>query len=191
MSDADQKYPGRMNVAQFLAWSDEQEDGARFELHYGQVHKAQSERLDHAVVKSRVFMALRQAIVSAKLHCHALPDGMAVPIDEDMVFEPDAQVYCGVELSPETVLVRHPIIVIEVLSPATRRYDLTVKLINYFRNPSIEHYLVVAIGERKIIHYRRPREGEIDTRIIAQGALALDPPGLSLQIADIFPDGVF
>ena len=177
-----------MTIEEYLVWDAEREIDGRFELHRGQVVKANAERISHAFVKGNIRNAFHNAIRARGLPCHALPDGMAVPVGDDTVFEPDAQVYCGERLAPDTVLIRHPVIVVEVLSPFTRRTDLGIKMVRYFLNESIQHYLIVVIEDRKIIHHQRASDVDIRTRIDAGGDIVLDPPGLVLAVADVFGD---
>ena len=112
---------------------------------------------------------------------------MAVRVDEETVFEPDALVRCGEPLPGETVLILDPIIVVEVASPSTQRVDALHKLTRYFRNASIVHYLIVLPGSRSICHHRRGADERIETAILTSGVLALDPPGLSLEVETLFP----
>ncbi|QGM99778.1 Uma2 family endonuclease [Methylocystis parvus] len=174
----------RMSAEEFLAWS--QTQAGRYELTGGEVFAQASERAAHAKIKFRIAMALYEAVRSKGLPCHVLPDGMAVRIDADTVFEPDAQLYCGPELPPDTILVESPVIVIEVLSPSTGKNDALGKLAAYFRLPSVAHYLIVSPDQKLIFHHARGQGVTILTRIVREGAIALDPPGLEIALADIY-----
>ncbi len=174
----------RMSAEEFLAWS--QTQAGRFELAGGEIFAQASERVALAKIKGRVFMALHNAIHDKGLSCHALPDGMAVRVDAQTVFEPDAQVYCGPELPADTLLVESPVIVVEVLSPSTGKNDALGKLAAYFRMPSVAHYLIVSPDEPLIFHHARGEGTAIVTRIIREGVAALDPPGLELSLDAIY-----
>lgn len=39
---------------------------------------------------------------------------------------------------------------------------------------------------RAIVHHRHGEAGEIASRILREGTLALDPPGIELSVADVF-----
>ena len=93
------------------------------------------ERAAHARRKAAVWSALRDGIEAAGLPCEALPDGMAVRIDEHTAYEPDALVHCEEGLSDDAVLVPAPLIVVEVLSPSTATRDTGANLADYFRVP--------------------------------------------------------
>jgi Uma2 family endonuclease len=179
--------PLRMTADEFIAWAMERQDGGRCELVAGEVVAMAPERLAHARVKARVHRALADAIEHGGLPCEAFPDGMAVEVAADTVYEPDAMVRCGAPLPGETVKVLDPVVVVEVLSPSTRARDAGAKLDDYFRMPSVRHYLILKIENRTIIHHTRGEGGEVATRILRDnGTLRLDPPGITLDVADLF-----
>jgi Uma2 family endonuclease len=103
-------------------------------------------------------------------------------------YEPDALVYSGSKLAPAAVEVANPVIVVEVLSSSTRHIDLSAKLVDYFRLPSIAHYLIVDPEKPRIIHHARATGDTILTRIVTEGRIALDPPGVEIAVADVYAD---
>jgi len=176
----------RMTVEQFLAWLEDGPEGARYELVAGEVVAMAPERAAHARLKARIWRALDDQIVAHGLSCEALPDGMTVKIDEHTAYEPDALVHCDQPLPDDAIIVPAPVIVVEVLSPTTKAHDAGAKLADYFRLPSVRHYLLVRTERPTVIHHRRADDGSIATRIVTAGALALDPPGLTLELAQIY-----
>ena len=181
-----QPRPPRMTADEFIAWAMEQPDGARYELVGGEVVAMAPERVAHARAKARVFNALADAIERGDLACEAFPDGMAVQVSADTVYEPDAQVRCGPPLPDDDVKVLDPVIVVEVLSPSTRAYDAGAKLGGYLRMPSVRHYLLLDTKGRIVIHHERSANGDIATRIAHEGSLRLDPPGIALDVTGLF-----
>ena len=173
-----------MTVDEFLAWAETQE--GRYELHGGEVFSMAAERSAHAEMKFAVQVSLQAGIKKARLTCHMLPDGMTVRISNDTAHEPDALVYCGPKLPGAALEVPNPVIVVEVLSPSTRRIDASKKLPGYFSLPSVHHYLIVDPDGPPLIHHQRQADGTILTRLISDGGLRLDPPGLDMQVAELF-----
>ncbi len=110
---------------------------------------------------------------------------MMVRIAARTAFEPDALVVCPSPPGLRTMEIRNPVIVVEVLSPSTAADDHGVKLDGYFSLPSVEHYLIVDPDRRVMIHHRRGRDA-IETRILREGLLRLDPPGLQAEVATFF-----
>ena len=173
-----------MTVDEFLAWADGRP--GRYELYRGEIYPMSPETAGHAETKAAVYMALRDAIRARSLPCHVLPDGMTVRIDKATAFEPDAVVYAGEKIPRTAIEVPNPLIVVEVLSPSTRQFDASGKLAGYFRVPGLAHYLIIDPTEPMIVHHSRGRADDILTRVVTEGAIALDPPSLELRLADIY-----
>lgn len=181
--------PKRMTVEQFVDWAMRLPDGERYELDGGEVVAMAPERARHAKAKLRAARLLEDGVAAAGLACEVYPDGMGVQVDETTVYEPDALVRCGASLDDDAVVVPDPLIVVEVVSPASRGVDRGAKLAGYFRVASVAHYVVVLIERRAVLHHARGEAGVIHTRILTEGALTLDPPGLTLDVAALFAAG--
>src|SRR5208337_1062180 len=173
----------KMTVDEFLAWAEGRE--GRFELEDGEIISMSPQQVGHALVKMRVVNALAAAISRTSVNCQALPDGITVRVNRFTAFEPDALVHCGDLPALNALEVPNPVIVVEVLSPSSMRRDLTGKVAGYFKVESIRHYLIVDAEEAVIIHYGRSAEGIFPPKIIRDGQIALDPPGLTLDAADL------
>lgn len=171
----------RMTSDEFIAWAMSRPKGERYELAAGEVVAMAPERAAHARAKLRIVRRLAEAIEAQGLPCEAYTDGMAVEVDAETIYEPDATLRCGAPLPDDAVRMTDPIIVVEVLSPSTRARDAGAKLEDYFRLPSVRHYLIVKTENRTVIHHARDAAGAITTRIVTDGALHLDPPGIELR----------
>lgn len=174
----------RLTVDEFLAWAPLQP--GRFELYAGKVYAMSPERAGHAKVKFAVQVELARAIKAAGLGCHLLPDGMTVRVNKTTAHEPDALVYCGPEVPADVVEIPNPVIVVEVLSPTTRHIDGSHKLVGYMSVPSIQHYLIVNPDGGPVIHHRRQSDGSILTHLVTASTITLDPPGLTVDVAQFF-----
>ncbi len=74
---------------------------------------------------------------------------------------PDLSVVCGsprVEERREDTLL-NPLLLIEVLSPSTERYDRGMKFRRYQLIPSFAEYLLIAQDRPRIEHYLRQDDG--------------------------------
>ena len=181
-TEAPPKNPTR---AEFRAWAERQP--GRYELYWGEVVPMNAQRIGHAQVKVRVWQALDRAIRAAGIECQAFGDGVTVEIGDQTNYEPDALVNAGPAPDPDAVAAPKPIIVVEVTSPTTASIDTGEKLADYFRVPSIQHYLIVRTAYREVIHHAR-RGDHVEARVIAAGPLHLDPPGLVVTVEDFFVD---
>jgi Uma2 family endonuclease len=173
----------RLSREEFRRWTENHT--GRFERVTGQPVAMSPGRVGHARIKSRVWAALDRAIRVAAVPCEALPDGITVEVGDDTDYEPDAIVNCGPRLPEDAIAATHPVIVVEVLSPATQSIDVGDKLADYFRVESVQHYLIFRARRREVIHRRRAGD-EIVTRVVNFGTIILDPPGITIDIADIY-----
>jgi Uma2 family endonuclease len=173
----------RYSRDEYRRWCEAQPRG-RYERVDGRIVAMSPERVVHARVKGAVFVALRRAVAEAGLACEALPDGVTVE-SGDSDYEPDALVNCGVPMADNAIAAPSPVIVVEVLWPGTAATDTGAKLAGYFRVPSVAHYLIVHPTRRTVIHHRR--NGDlIDTRIVADGLIRMDPPGVVIGLDEIY-----
>jgi Uma2 family endonuclease len=174
-----------MSVDEYLAWA--QDHPGRYELFNGDVFAMSPEGARHAEIKFAIQTALDRSIRSRRLPCQMLPDGMTVRVNDNTAYEPDALVYCGAKISPAALEVPNPIILVEVLSPSTRHVDAARKLGDYFRLPSVAHYLIVDPLKPLILHHARTAGSEIVlTHIVTEGTITLDPPGITLAVTDVY-----
>lgn len=176
----------RMTVDEFLVWAEGRP--GRYELVNGEAIAMSPQRARHAEAKASAYVVLRRAVEAANAPCRAMPDGMTVRVDRTTAYEPDALVYCGARVDPDSVEIAHPVIVVEVHSPSTKHVDTGSKLVGYFRVPSVIHYLILDPVKRLVIHHKRGEGDLIETRIASEGVLDLTPPGLSVPVADLFPE---
>jgi Uma2 family endonuclease len=176
--------PQRLSREEFHRWAEGQ--SMRYERVGGEPVAMSPERIQHVRVKARVWAALDRAIAAAGVDCEALSDGVTVEIDDETDYEPDAVVNWGPPAPPDAIAAANPIIVVEVLSPATQSIDTSDKLAGYFRVASIEHYLIVSARRREVVHHRRETDA-IVSRVVNVGTIHLEPPGLTIDIAEFYP----
>lgn len=192
----------KLTVEEFLDWVEkdpdtvfEFEDGyrlpksdVRFELCGGNVVAMAPERAIHAETKFRVALTLKSAIDAAGSACETWIDGVGVRIGDGWAFEPDAFIRCGDPVPPDAKDIDDPLVIVEVLSPASRGKDLGEKFEGYFLLPSLQHYLIVDPDRRRVIHHQRQADSDaLLTRIVSAGSIRLDPPGIEVAIDDMLP----
>ena len=182
MSDAAEKL---MNVDEFLVWAEGRE--GNWELHDGAAVLMAPERIRHTFVKTNAAIALANAVRRAGVRCLALSEGVTVRVAARRAFVPDASVLCPPPGDDE-LTTANPLIVVEVLSPSTAAFDHGAKLEGYFSLASLAHYLLIDPDRRVLIHHSRGRGDVIETRILHEGAVRLDPPGLAFDVGELFGD---
>ena len=175
----------KMDVDAFLAWVQTQ-PGGHFELYGGQIVAMAPERAAHARGKFELAIALRNSIRASDLPCETFIDGLGIRTGTDTFYEPDVFVRCGERLAGDVIETDDPVIIVEVNSPSTSNIDTGLKLADYFRLPSLRHYLVVDTARRRAIHHMRDEAGNVATHILAGGAVRFDPPGLNINLDEVF-----
>jgi Uma2 family endonuclease len=173
-----------MTVDEFLDFAEGQE--GRWELENGVAYAMAPERYGHGRAKFAAVLALNRAIQRVGLPCEAVIDSVAVRIGPKTAYQPDAHVYCGPRAADEMREAPSPVVIVEVLSPSTRGRDEGKKLVAYFSLPSVRHYLIIDPDDRVVVHHRRDKDGRIEPATLRAGALRLDPPGLELDVAELF-----
>jgi Uma2 family endonuclease len=166
----------------FRRWYEAQPRG-RYERVDGRIAAMAPERGAHLRVKGAIFKALDRAVTLAGVPCQALPDGATVETG-DSDYEPDALVNCGEPMADDAIAAPCPVIIVEVLSPGTASTDTGGKLADYFRIPSVAHYLIVHPIRRTVTHHRRTDVG-IDTRIVVNEPITMAPPGIVITVEEI------
>jgi len=175
----------KLDVDGFLAAFEGRE--GRWELRSGLPVKLSAETAGHVRVKGLAYRALQDAITRARAPCEAFPEGLTVRIDSMNAYEPDALVQCGATVADRSLEAPSPIIVVEVISPSSRAFDRGTKRDGYFSLPSVQHYLILDPEQQTVAHHFRKSDGGLNSRDLRSGALRLDPPGLELDVASLFP----
>ncbi len=173
-----------MTAAEFLDWA-AREDVGRVELIDGEVVAMAGETRGHAQVKGDLSRSMARALDESGSGCEGFVSGPAVITDDRTAYIPDFVIDCGDDGDWDRMDAVEPVVVVEVLSPSTRRKDLVEKLERYFSVASVMHYLIVDWKARRVVHHARRADGILAT-IYGQGTLRLDPPGIALDIADFW-----
>jgi Uma2 family endonuclease len=95
--------------------------------------------------------------------CYTYDSDMKVSNKErNFTYYPDVSVVCG---EPEMLagrrdVITNPILVIEVLSPSTARFDRGEKFEMYRLLPSLQHFVLIEQAKVLVEHYRKESENQ-------------------------------
>ncbi len=159
----------RMSLAEFLAW--EQEQPERYEFDGSRPVAMNGGTLDHARVIDRITDALKSR-VSAEYEVLGVP--LKVATQPARIRYPDVVVLPHGQTGSLRIV--EPIVVIEVLSPSTRKADLEEKPTEYATVPSILAYAIL------------PVSGDTTTKPVAlrrSSNWVVEPIGESLDLPEI------
>ena len=189
MTTAVARTQSHMTVGEFLDWSEEQADDARYELVAGVPLRLMAPiNIRHAQIQYNAGQALRRAVGEATLPCRVYDagPGVAVGHEGDECRIPDVVVTCASTIDETARLVPEPVIVVEVASPSTRLADVNDKVEFYGGISSIRHYLVIEQDRRRVVYHGRGPSGGLEPRILRDGEIALDPPGIRLALDALY-----
>jgi Uma2 family endonuclease len=140
-------------------WTAEQvrqipDDGKRYEVVDGQLLVTPAPRFAHQAVVAKLFLALREYLAVERV-AQALTSPADIELDPATMVQPDIFVFrlrSGVT-DPEWTDIEELLLVIEVLSPNTARFDRGLKRNRYQRH-GIAEYWIVDIDARLIERWR-------------------------------------
>ena len=116
------------------------------EYHGGRIVGMSGGSIDHAIIGSNINASLNTAVQNKKLACATLNSEARVYIDAaDSFVYPDGMIVCGeIEISEaDPHAVTNPILIVEVLSKSTERYDRGDKFHKYCSLPSFQEYVLI------------------------------------------------
>lgn len=126
----------------------------RYEYVRGRVYAMATPTAAHAEISSNLFVALHRHLRGKP--CRVFKGEMALRINflgKPAFYIPDVMVAC--DDKPLTTNFREePVVLVEVMSPATMGNDLREKLLGYSTVPSLRHYLVVNQHKVEVYHYQ-------------------------------------
>jgi Uma2 family endonuclease len=181
----------KLTADEFLTWAEGlPSEAGKFELWDGEVVVRHGpggfeERSEHWDAKTAMVLALHHAIKRAGLPCFVAVDGPMVRLSPSKMARPDVLVYCGPKVPRGVQEVPNPLILVEVLSPTTKKRDHGVKLEGYFALSSVAHYLIIDPDRSVLIHHRRGVGDATETEIVTGPRLQLEPPGLDVDLREV------
>lgn len=115
--------------------------------------------------------------------CEPFGSDMKVKVGANF-FYPDVSVDCHFDES-QPYYVQLPIIIVEVLSKATRKMDETVKLLSYIHIPSLQEYVLIEQDYVDIQVIRR-REPWLPRHYFLGDEIAFESINLTLPVEEIY-----
>lgn len=143
---------------------------------------------DHNTICANVIIALGVALQRSRYRVMTSDQKVWVPARKGFVY-PDATVVCGrLELYPDTIdVITNPVLVVEVLSAGTERFDRGEKFEGYRGVASLRHYLMVSSARRSVEHYTRGENGAWILREYGEGAaLRVSEPDLAIEVDALY-----
>ena len=161
----------------------------RHEYIAGEIFAMTGASIRHNVIALNLATSLRYHLRGTP--CRALMEGVKLRLrKESSYFYPDVMVTCEprlLDLTADLQIVEDPILIVEVLSPATEGIDRREKLRAYRTLPSLKEYALVSQDMVKVEIYHR--RGDIGWDIITYepgDTVQWSSVELDLPMADIY-----
>jgi Uma2 family endonuclease len=155
----------------------------RHEFVGGRVYAMSGGKRAHSRVSMNI--AARLFLAAQGGPCRVHQAEVKLRIGDDYYY-PDVMAACGPEPADEYIE-DAPCFVAEVLSPSTRRTDLTEKPAAYARVTALQLYLIADPRRRLVELYRRGPDGAMQHAVVAgHGEIALPCPALTLTLDQVY-----
>lgn len=187
--DSDSRWPrqGHYTVQDIRALPDE----IRVELIDGVIYDMTAPRLKHQRILLKLAIAFESCISDTESSCSVTiaPRDVRLFSDDRHMYQPDILITCDKSRDLEDYYDGAPELVVEILSPSTRRKDLLVKTL-YYDKAGVKEYWIVDPDKKKVIVYffeedKMPESYGFDDRIpvhISNGKCAIDFSEIASQI---------
>lgn len=171
----------------YLAW--EAEQSTKHEYHDGEVFAMAGASDAHVTVAGNVYMALRNHLRGSP--CSVFISDMKLRVEEDNAFfYPDVFVTCADSDRGQSHSKSAPVLVVEVLSPATSAYDRGAKFAAYRKLPTLREYALIDPERLSLDLFRRDGDSKrwVLHPIEAGGHVEWASVGLQVPLEALYED---
>ena len=181
----------KWTLDEYLAY--EQETGIKHEYIDGEIYAMTGGTDKHSILTVNTSAALFQRLRDNP--CRPYSSDMRVQISAAKYVYPDVSVVCGEATFADDnrTMLTNPALVVEVMSPSSADYDRGKKFDFYRSLSSVQHYLLIAQEQMKVLLYTRQdndtwllREFTAPDDELPLGALAITVP-----LSDLYLDVEF
>lgn len=152
----------KSNIAEhYLSEADYLAGELRHEFIAGEVYAITGASDAHNKISGNVFGELRNALKQKNAPCTAYINDMKVNVQNDFYY-PDVMVVCDATDTQNAYYKTRPLLIVEVLSPATRRIDKTLKRQAYQSLESLQEYVLVEQETAEVEVFTRQRGWQPD-----------------------------
>jgi Uma2 family endonuclease len=175
----------------FRTYAEYLEIEARSELKHewldGRIYAMSGGTPDHSAIAANVIRALGNQLDGKP--CRVFTSDLRVRVPTTgLATHPDVSVVCGrLECDAEDPnAATNPVVVVEVLSPSTERYDRDEKFSHFRRLASLRAYVLVSQKERRIEVFTRNDDSSWTLRETREGRALIEPIGCELAVDDAY-----
>jgi Uma2 family endonuclease len=172
-----------LSMTEYLVWESEQPD--RHEYFRGETFAMVGARRGHGRVVSNLGRHIGNHFEEGP--CQVFSENMKVRIADEAVLYPDIFVTCGAYFSADQQVFTDPVLIIEVLSPSTQRYDRSEKFAMYRKLPTLREYVLIDPATQRAEVFRLQNDGScLYIDMTERGILTLSSIDFELALDQVF-----
>jgi Uma2 family endonuclease len=162
----------------------EEKSEMKHELIEGNLYEMSGVSIFHNDIVGNLYLLFRSLLASTEWKVAF--EAFKVKTPDENFFYPDVVVFPST--SVEKYFTNGPVLISEVLSDATRKFDLADKFIQYRKIESLQYYLCVEPEQQVVIFYYKQENGEWITETFTKDEqlIALPKLNLSFSVKDIY-----
>jgi len=131
----------------------------KHEFFRGEIFAMSGGTFNHSRISVKTTSALEVKLKGKK--CQPVNSDMKIETPTGLITYPDAAVFCGKpELTSNQCALLNPVVIIEVLSPSTRRYDQSDKFMLYRSIETFKDYILIDSEKVHVQHFRKTEQNE-------------------------------
>lgn len=171
----------------------EKNSPVRHEYVDGNVYARLGESKNHARIAGNMVWLLSLHLDESKYE--SFISTVKVKVSPNQYYYPDVVVECKAsEVADDEYLIFHPILLVEVLSPSTKRTDKVEKFNAYQQIVGLREYIIVAQDQMRVEVYRHEKAGDVWQGQVfteAEQEVTLQSVGLTVNLATIYRRVIF
>ncbi len=153
----------------------------KHELIDGQVYAMAGASENHNLLSGNIFAELKSQLRG--LPCRAFIADMKVKAGYNFYY-PDVMVVCQQD-NESDYYKNAPVIIVEVLSKSTRRFDQTDKRMHYQQIPSLEEYVLIEQDRGEIVVFSKPNHWQSSYYYLGDD-ITFASLGVTVRVEDIY-----
>ena len=177
--EAIKKIEPKITFEEYLAL--EQDNDGRHEFYDGKLIPIEATTKAHNRIKRNLIRQIETPAFD-KSSCELFDENVLTQLTEKKKYVyPDIVISCDPN-DNDPLIVKSPTIIIEILSPSTKKYDKTVKFFAYQRIPTLQQCIFVAQDTIEVKSFQRSKDNQWILTTLESLADKLQIPSLNLVI---------
>jgi Uma2 family endonuclease len=171
----------KLTIEEYLAWEDANTE--KHEYYKGEVFAMSGTKVPHNIITRNLFISMGIRLKGKP--CQPFNSDQRIHIPQNTLFTyPDISIICGdlITLNDDDWNVLNPSILIEVLSPSTRKYDRNEKFLLYKDIPTLKEYIMPDSKSIMIEAWHKNDQGQWELKEYRDSSDFLYLPTLDLYI---------